>query len=88
MKLKDYSHTDAMVIESNIAGWTITKILVDIRSFGDILFSSTFDNMKLDRKLLKPVDNPHFEFGGQQIRAIHKITVPISCGDRNNPRIE
>ena len=52
LKLKDYLHTNAMVIETNLAGWVVTRILVDTGSFADILFASTFDNMKLDRNHL------------------------------------
>jgi hypothetical protein len=59
-KLKDYPHTDTMVIETNVARWTVTKILVDTGSSADILFTSTFDNMKLDRNLLQPAGNPLF----------------------------
>jgi hypothetical protein len=44
-----------MVIETNLAGWAVTRILVDIGSSIDILFASTFDNMKLDRNLLQPL---------------------------------
>lgn len=88
MKLKDYPHTDVMVIETNIAGWTVTKIPVDSCRSADILFLSTFDNMKLDRSLLKLVDNPLFRFGGHQIRAIGKVTLPVSFGDKNNHRME
>jgi len=52
LELKDYRHTDAMVIETNLAGWAVTRILVDTGSSADILFASTFDNMKLDINLL------------------------------------
>jgi hypothetical protein len=36
-----------MVIETNLAGWAVTRILIDTRSSADILFASTFDKMKL-----------------------------------------
>jgi hypothetical protein len=41
-KLKSASQNDAMVIEVNIAGWVIKKILVDNGSSTDILFLKTF----------------------------------------------
>jgi hypothetical protein len=36
--LKSTNHNDAMVIEVNIAGWVMRKILVDNGSSTDILF--------------------------------------------------
>ena len=54
VNLISYPHTDALVIEANIQGWTIGKILVDISSSADIIFSSTFDRMTINRNLLQP----------------------------------
>jgi hypothetical protein len=77
-----------MVIETNVAGWTVTKILVDTGSSAVIFFASTFDSMKLDIKLLQPAGNPLFGFRGQQVRAIGKITLPVTFGDHQNCRTE
>jgi hypothetical protein len=46
-KLKSANHNDAMLIEVNIAGWAIGKILVDNGSSADILFMETFEKMNL-----------------------------------------
>jgi hypothetical protein len=54
-----------MVIEANIQGWTIGKILVETGSSADIIFSGTFDRMNIDRKLLQPADIPLIGFGGK-----------------------
>ena len=86
--LISYPHIDALVIEVNIQGWTIGKILVDIGSFADIIFSSTFDRMNIDRNLLQAVDIPPIGFGGKRVNALGKILLPVSLGDTSNLRTE
>ena len=81
LKLRDYPHTDAMVIETNVAGWTIPKILVDTNSSINILFLSTFNNMKLSINLLQLVDNPLYGFGGKKVNTIGKISLLVTFGD-------
>ena len=49
LQLESYSHTDAMVIKANIAGWEINRVLIDSRSSTDIIFVNGFDQMKLSR---------------------------------------
>jgi hypothetical protein len=46
-KQKSAIDNDAMVIEVNIAGWIIGKVLVDNGSSADILFLKTFEKMNL-----------------------------------------
>jgi hypothetical protein len=84
LKLKDYPHTDAMVIETNLAGWAVTRILVNTGSSADILFASTFDNMKLDKNLFQPVGRPLYRFRGKQVKAISKITLLVTFSDQQN----
>ena len=88
MSLNSYPHNDAMVIEANIQGWTIGKISINIGSSADIIFSSTFDRMNIDRNLLQPADIPLIGFGGKRVEALGKISLPVSFGDTSNPRIE
>jgi hypothetical protein len=57
-KLKSTSLNDAMVIEVNIAGWVIGKILVDNGSSADILFLKTFEKMNLTQHMLHPPEYP------------------------------
>lgn len=76
------------MIEANIQGWTIGKIIVDIGSSADIIFSSTFDRTNIDRNLLQPAEIPLIGFVGKRINASGKILLLVSFRDLTNPRIE
>jgi hypothetical protein len=52
-KLKSMNHNDGMVIEVDIAGLVIGKILVGNRSSADILFMKTFEKMSLSQHMLQ-----------------------------------
>jgi hypothetical protein len=87
-KLKSTNHNDAMVIEVNIAGWVIRKILVDNGSSADILFLKTFEKMDLSKHMLHPPKYPLQGFGGKPIKPVGKVSLPVSFGDLDNARIE
>jgi hypothetical protein len=57
-RLKSAIHNDAMVIEVNIAGWVIGKVLFDNGSSADILFLKTFEKMNLSQHMLDPPAYP------------------------------
>jgi hypothetical protein len=88
LQLKDYPHIDVMVVEANIDGWVVSKILVDGESSADIIFTATIDAMKIDRKLLGRAEHPLYGFGGKSIHSIGRIVLPVSFGTVSNARIE
>jgi hypothetical protein len=83
-RLKCTNHNDVMVIEVNIAGWVIGKILVDIGSSADILFLKTFKKMNLSQHMLHPPEYPLQGFGGKPIRPVGKVSLLVSFGDLDN----
>jgi hypothetical protein len=87
-KQKSAIHNDAMVIEVNIAGWFIGKVLVDNGSSADILFLKTFEKMNLSQHMLNPSEYPLQGFGGKPIKPVGKISLPVSFGDLDNARTE
>jgi hypothetical protein len=87
-RLKSTIHNDAMVIEVNIAGWVIGKVLVDNESSTDILFLKTFEKMNLSQHMLDPPEYPLQGFGGKPIKPVGKISLPVSFGNLDNARTE
>jgi hypothetical protein len=87
-KLKSMNHNDAMVIEVNIAGWVIGKILVDNGSSADILFLKTFEKMNLSQHMLHPPEYPSQGFKGKQIKSVGKVSFLVSFGYLDNARTE
>jgi hypothetical protein len=87
-KLKSTIHNDAMVIEVNIAGWVIGKVLVDNGSSVDILFLKTFEKMNLSQHMLDPPEYPLQGFGGKPIKSVGKISLPVFFGNLDNARTE
>jgi hypothetical protein len=79
---------DAMVVEANIDGWAVSKILVDGGSSADIIFTATIDAMKIDRKLLGRAKHPLYGFGGKPIHSIGRIVLSVSFGTVSKERTE
>jgi hypothetical protein len=88
VRLQGFPHNDALVIEANIASWTLGKLLVDNGSLADIIFADAFDKMGLNRDLLQPPDTPLYGFGGRVIHALGKVVLPVSFGTVQNARTE
>jgi hypothetical protein len=83
-KIKSTNHNDAMVIEVNIVGWVIGKILVDNGSSTDILFLKTFEKMNLTQHMLHPPEYPLQGFGGKPIKPFGNVYLLVSFEDLDN----
>ena len=88
LQLESYPHTDTMVIKANIAGWEINRVFIYFGSSAYIIFVNVFDQMKLSRNQLQPLDSPLISFGGKRIDALGKISLPVSFGGQENTRTE
>ncbi|XP_066373293.1 uncharacterized protein [Miscanthus floridulus] len=77
-----------MVIRANIAGWEINRFLINSGSLADINFVNAFDQMKLSKTQLQPLDSPQIGFRGKRIDALGKISLPVSFGGQENARTE
>jgi hypothetical protein len=76
----DYSHNDAMVISCVIKGFLVHNVLVDTGSVADIIFAKAFRQMQEPKDKIHDATHPLCGFGGRQIVALGKITMPVTFG--------
>ena len=75
-----HPHDDAIVITLLIADYTTRRVLVDNGSSADILYLPAFQQMKLGRDRLRPVNSPLVGFGGMRVQPVGTVTLPVVVG--------
>jgi hypothetical protein len=88
LQLKDYPHNDAMVISCVIKGFLVHNVLVDTGSAADIIFAKAFRKMQELENKIHDATHPLCGFGGRQIVALGKTTMPVTFGFVHNTRAE
>uniref|UniRef100_A0A2N9FUW7 RNase H type-1 domain-containing protein n=1 Tax=Fagus sylvatica TaxID=28930 RepID=A0A2N9FUW7_FAGSY len=73
-------HDDALVVTINIAGFTTRRVMVDNGSSIDILYLPAYQQMRLDKDKLRPMDAPLVGFTGDKVCPVGIITLPIMVG--------
>uniref|UniRef100_A0A2N9FNL6 Uncharacterized protein n=1 Tax=Fagus sylvatica TaxID=28930 RepID=A0A2N9FNL6_FAGSY len=71
-------HDDALVITINIAGFTTRRVMVDNGSSADILYLPAYQQMRLDKDKLRPMDAPLVGFTGDKVCPVGIVTLPIT----------
>jgi hypothetical protein len=79
-------HADTLVINCNVAGWDLHKVLIDNGSQADIIFLHAFDRMGMNHSLLQPANNPLYGFRGKGTFPLSKIELSLSLGTTPNAR--
>jgi hypothetical protein len=88
LQLKDYPHNDAMVISCVIKGFLVHNVLVDTGSAANVIFAKAFKQMQEPEDKIHNSTHPLCGFGGQQIVALGKITMPLTFVYVHNIRTE
>uniref|UniRef100_A0A2N9EKX3 Uncharacterized protein n=1 Tax=Fagus sylvatica TaxID=28930 RepID=A0A2N9EKX3_FAGSY len=73
-------HDDALVITINIVGFTTRRVMVDNGSSADILYLPAYQQMRLDKDKLRPMDAPLVGFTGDKVCPNGIVTLPITVG--------
>jgi hypothetical protein len=77
-----------MIISYVIKGFLVHNVLVDTGSAADIIFAKAFREMQEQDDKIHDATHPLYGFGGRQIVALGKITMPITFGYVHNTRTE
>jgi hypothetical protein len=88
LQLKYYPHNDAMVISCVIKGFLVHNVLLDTSSAADIILAKAFRQMQEQDDKIHDATHRLCGFGGKQIVALGKITMPIIFGYVHNTRTE
>ncbi len=62
----------------NIAGFTTRRVMIDNSSSADILYLPAYQQMKLDKDKLRPMDAPLMGFKGDKVCPVGIVTLPIT----------
>ena len=76
----DNPHDDAIVITLMIANYTTRRVLVDNGSFANILYYQAFQQIRVSKELLCPVNVPQIRFGGIKVLPVGTISLPVVVG--------
>ena len=73
-----HPHNNALVINLTIVDFNTRWVLVDNGSLTDILYYPAFQQMRIGRERLTPVDAPLVGFGGMKVILVGSITLPVT----------
>ena len=76
-----HPHDDPLVIQAVVANKTIHRVLIDNRSLADIIFTSAFDKMGIEREKLEPVSTHLRGFSGEKVPPMGSIQLVLTLGD-------
>jgi hypothetical protein len=77
-----------MVISCVINGFLVHNVLVDTGSAADIIFARSLRQMQEPEDKIHDATHPLCGFGGRQIVALGKITMPVTFDFVHNTRTE
>ena len=74
-------HDDAFVVSIQIGDYNTYRVLVDNGSSANILYYPTFQQMRINRERLVPINAPLVRFGGTKVYPLGVVTLLVIIGD-------
>ena len=75
-----HPHDDVIIITLTIANYTTRRVLIENESSVDILYYPTFQQMRINKELLRPVNVPLIGFGGMKVLLVGTISLLVVIG--------
>uniref|UniRef100_A0A2N9ESE9 Integrase catalytic domain-containing protein n=1 Tax=Fagus sylvatica TaxID=28930 RepID=A0A2N9ESE9_FAGSY len=75
-----HPHDDALVVTLEIAGYSTRRVLIDNGSFADIIYLTAFQQMKIGKDQLRPIETPLVGFAGTSVYPLGVISLQIVAG--------
>ena len=75
-----HPYDDALVINLSIVDFNTRRVLVDNGSSADILYYPAFQQMKIHKECLLPLDRPLVRFGGTMVFLVGTVTLSVTIG--------
>ena len=72
-----HPHDDAIVITLVITNYTTRWVLINNESSTNILYYPAFQQMRINKELLRPVNVPLIGFGGIKVLPVGTIFLPL-----------
>ena len=75
-----YPHDDPLVIMLMIEGFNTRRVLVDNGSSADTIYLSTFQQLNVDSKRLRPFESPLISFSGDKVYSQGIVMLIVTVG--------
>jgi hypothetical protein len=73
-------HDDALVVTMTIAGFITRQVLIDNGSSTDIIYLPAYQQIKIDKEWLRPIDIPLMGFIGDRVKPSGVVSLIIEAG--------
>jgi hypothetical protein len=70
---------DALVVTMTISGFITRRVLIDNGSSADIIYLPAYQQMKIDRERLRPIDIPLVGFTGDKVKPSGVVSLTIEA---------
>ena len=76
-----HPYDNALMVSLQIGDYNMHWVLVDNNSSANILYYPTFQQMRIDREWLTPINAPLVRFGGTRVFPLGPITLAVRASD-------